>query len=117
MQTVQTWYGDLNEASANRIVISNGFKKGIYEGNFTYSSGDISGGVLNRFTQFDGNSASIVASDFSVAATAAATLIDASDLRTLFSVVRKRGKSCGEGALAPSQMVTGLIPSAHGPSR
>ena len=29
----------------------------------------------------------------------------------------KRGKTCGEGALAPSQVATGLIPSAHGPSR
>jgi hypothetical protein len=92
MQTIFTWYGDVAEASAGRIVISDGARMGIYEGNFTYNVyGDVSGGTLAAFTHSTLGNLDYTVTGLSVNAVVAADLIDRSDIQTLFRIALSGG--------------------------
>lgn len=87
MLTAYTFYGDVLEASATRIIIGDGYTGTIYEGAFTYSStGDLSGGTLTAVGNFTGTSLDYIALGFSVSAVVAADLIDRNDLQTLHGI-------------------------------
>ncbi|MEM1129459.1 MAG: calcium-binding protein [Pseudomonadota bacterium] len=49
--TTVVWYGTLQESSANRIVISDGIREAVYEGQFTYSFLGVSG-TLEKYTEY-----------------------------------------------------------------
>ncbi len=87
MHTAYTFYGDVLEASATRIVIGDGYRATVYEGAFTYSSsGDLNGGTLTAVGNVTGGSWDYVAQGLSVDAVVAADLIYRSDLQTLHRI-------------------------------
>lgn len=49
MTDTSTWPGDVLSASSSKIVISDGFYKGIYTGSFEYGGGEVTGGTLKGY--------------------------------------------------------------------
>ena len=78
--------GFVREASANRIVVSDGVSTTVYEGAFFYTrQGFLQGGTLAAVTSFTGNAPDFAITGLSLEAGNAFDLLDAGDLQTFYS--------------------------------
>lgn len=85
MLTQSVFFGRLTENSASRIVIQDGGRTGVYEGNFTYSvSGEVFG-TMRGYTEYRGGSVAWGVSEINFDANTAFRFINAGALQGLFT--------------------------------
>jgi Ca2+-binding RTX toxin-like protein len=87
MANQSTWYGDVVQATASRIVVTDGYRTAVYLGqNFQYNAYGITGGTLTGFEAYAGGAPIAKISGLSVAATTAAALINSNNVSNLFAL-------------------------------
>nr|WP_245247594.1 DUF4214 domain-containing protein [Tianweitania sediminis] len=87
MFTADSFEAELVEASATRIVLSDGADFGVYYGEgFTYDASGLTGGTLTGYAAYVGSVLAIEVGGLAVDAITAGNLINANNLLTLFSV-------------------------------
>jgi Ca2+-binding RTX toxin-like protein len=78
--------GFVREASANRIVVSDGVNATVYEGAFVYTrQGFLQGGTLAAVTSFTGSAPDFALTGLSLEAGAAFDLLELGDLQTFYA--------------------------------
>lgn len=87
LEYISTWYGYVTEASEGRIIIEAYPRKGVYEGNFSYNDFGISGGVLQKYSFFYGNSPAFIADGFSISALTAFVAINSNNATDFVGLV------------------------------
>ncbi len=96
MPNTSIWFGNVLVANSNRIVISDGVRRTVYEGNFSYPGGRVAG-TLNKITEYSGGQKLYVLSG--IGANAAA-MYDAIQIKANFLKAAKI-------ALAKDDILTG----------
>jgi Ca2+-binding RTX toxin-like protein len=88
MVNPDVWFGNLIEASSTRIIISDGFRTGIYIGQgFQYSVfGEVIGGTLTGYDEYHGSDLAGRITDASVPAATAYQFIQSNNLPGLFAI-------------------------------
>jgi hypothetical protein len=85
MAALPPWSGSTQEASATRIVVSDGARTVVYEGSFIYNSFGLSGGELTKLSYFDRGVLGYQVSDSYLSALTAANFINNGNLQTLLT--------------------------------
>ena len=73
------WYGDVTQATASVLSISDGYRTGNYFGSFTYYNNDIYNGTVTSYNQYSGNTADYVVSGLYLNAKTVENYVNASN--------------------------------------